>query len=87
MLDEAIKCQKKFERLKEHVPSYLPNDDIPTLEDWDNAKVLVKFLKKISEVTMKFLASMSVTSNIFFHELCFQEIICEYSLYENALLS
>ncbi|KAA0056378.1 putative transposase [Cucumis melo var. makuwa] len=66
---------------------YLPKDDIPTTEDWDNAKVFVKFLKTFSEVTMKFSASMSVTSNIF-HELCLiQEIICEYSSYENALLS
>nr|ADN33674.1 transposase [Cucumis melo subsp. melo] len=88
MLDGAIKCQKTFERLEEHDPSYLPKDDIPTTEDWDNAKVFVKFLKTFSEVTMKFSASMSVTSNIFFHELCLiQEIIREYSSYENALLS
>ena len=32
---------------------------------------------------MKFSASMFVTSNIFFHELCLiQKIIHEYSLYE-----
>uniref|UniRef100_A0A9I9ED04 HAT C-terminal dimerisation domain-containing protein n=1 Tax=Cucumis melo TaxID=3656 RepID=A0A9I9ED04_CUCME len=84
MLDGAIKCQ----RLEEHDPSYLPKDDIPTTEDWDNAKVFLKFLKTFSEVTMKFSASMSVTSNIFFHELCLiQKIIREYSSYENALLS
>ncbi|XP_050946530.1 zinc finger BED domain-containing protein RICESLEEPER 2-like [Cucumis melo] len=88
MLDGAIKCQKTFERLEEHDPSYLPKDDIPTTEDWDNAKVFLKFLKTFSEVTMKFSASMSGTSNIIFHELCLkQEIICEYSSYENALLS
>ncbi|XP_050941542.1 zinc finger BED domain-containing protein RICESLEEPER 2-like [Cucumis melo] len=88
MLDGAIKCQKTFERLEEHDPSYLPKDDIPTTEDWDNAKVFVKFLKTFSELTMKFSAFMSVTSNIFFHELCLiQEIIREYSSYENALLS
>ncbi|KAA0053135.1 zinc finger BED domain-containing protein RICESLEEPER 2-like isoform X3 [Cucumis melo var. makuwa] len=49
MLDGAIKCQKTFERLEEHDPSYLPKDDIPTTEDWDNAKVFVKFLKTFSE--------------------------------------
>ncbi|KAA0066889.1 zinc finger BED domain-containing protein RICESLEEPER 2-like [Cucumis melo var. makuwa] len=49
MLDGAIKCQKTFERLEEHDSSYLPKDDIPTAEDWDNAKVLVKFLKTFSE--------------------------------------
>ncbi|KAL0536677.1 hypothetical protein IC582_025637 [Cucumis melo] len=88
MLDGAIKCQNTFERLEEHDPSYLPKDDIPITEDWDNAKVFVKFLKTFSKVTMKFSASMSVTSNIFFHELCLiQEIIREYSSYENALLS
>ncbi|XP_016899472.2 zinc finger BED domain-containing protein RICESLEEPER 2-like isoform X1 [Cucumis melo] len=88
ILDGAIKCQKTFERLKEHDPSYLPNDDIPTVEDWDSAKVFVKFLKTFSGVTMKFSASMYVTRNIFFYELCLiQEIIREYSSYENALLS
>ncbi|KAA0038191.1 zinc finger BED domain-containing protein RICESLEEPER 2-like isoform X3 [Cucumis melo var. makuwa] len=50
MLDGAIKCQKTFERLEDHDPSYLPKDDIPIVEDWDNAKVFVKFLKTFSEV-------------------------------------
>ncbi|KAA0042874.1 zinc finger BED domain-containing protein RICESLEEPER 2-like [Cucumis melo var. makuwa] len=50
--DGAIKCQKTFERLEEHDPSYLPKDDIPTAEDWDNAKVFVKFLKIFSEMTL-----------------------------------
>ncbi|KAA0032266.1 zinc finger BED domain-containing protein RICESLEEPER 2-like isoform X3 [Cucumis melo var. makuwa] len=64
MLDDgAIKCQKTFERLKEHDPSYLPNDDIPTVEDWDSAKVFVKFLKTFSGVTMKFSASIFKQSN------------------------
>ncbi|KAA0064103.1 zinc finger BED domain-containing protein RICESLEEPER 2-like [Cucumis melo var. makuwa] len=49
MLDGAIKCKKTFERLEEHDPSYLPKDDIPTAEDWDNAKVFVKFLKTFLE--------------------------------------
>ncbi|TYK22234.1 putative transposase [Cucumis melo var. makuwa] len=49
MLDGAIKCQKTFERLEVYDPSYLPKDDIPTTEDWDNAKVFVKFLKTFSE--------------------------------------
>uniref|UniRef100_A0A9I9EB68 HAT C-terminal dimerisation domain-containing protein n=1 Tax=Cucumis melo TaxID=3656 RepID=A0A9I9EB68_CUCME len=49
MLDGEIKCQKTFERLKEHDPSYLPKDNIPTVEDWDNAKVFVKFLRTVSK--------------------------------------
>uniref|UniRef100_A0A9I9E8G0 HAT C-terminal dimerisation domain-containing protein n=1 Tax=Cucumis melo TaxID=3656 RepID=A0A9I9E8G0_CUCME len=49
MLDGAIKCKNFFERLEEHDPSYLPKDDIPTTEDWDNAKVVGKFLKTFSE--------------------------------------
>ena len=40
ILDGAIKCQKTFERLEAHDPSYLQNDDIPTTEDWDDAKCL-----------------------------------------------
>ena len=88
MLDGAIECQKTFERLEEHDPSYLPKDDISIVEDWDTTKMFVKSLKTFSEVTMKFSVSMFVTSNIFFHELCLiQEIILEYSLHEYALLS
>ncbi|KAA0062757.1 zinc finger BED domain-containing protein RICESLEEPER 2-like isoform X3 [Cucumis melo var. makuwa] len=49
MLDGTIKCQKTLERLEEHDPSYLSKDDIPIAEDWDNAKVFVKFLKTFSE--------------------------------------
>uniref|UniRef100_A0A9I9EGM5 Uncharacterized protein n=1 Tax=Cucumis melo TaxID=3656 RepID=A0A9I9EGM5_CUCME len=49
MLDGTIKCQKTLERLEEHDPSYLSKDDISIAEDWDNAKVFVKFLKTFSE--------------------------------------
>ncbi|KAA0062657.1 zinc finger BED domain-containing protein RICESLEEPER 2-like [Cucumis melo var. makuwa] len=63
MLDGAIKCQKTFEILEEHDSSYLPKDDIPTTEDWDNAKVFEKFLKTFLEVTMKFSASKFKQSN------------------------
>ncbi|KAL0539425.1 hypothetical protein IC582_023637 [Cucumis melo] len=49
MFDGAIKCKQTFERLEEHGPNYLSKDDIPTAEDWDSAKVFVKFLKTFSE--------------------------------------
>ena len=52
MLNGAIKCEKTFERFKEHDLSYLPKDDSSTVEDWDNAKVFVNFLKTFSEVTI-----------------------------------
>ncbi|XP_022155174.1 zinc finger BED domain-containing protein RICESLEEPER 2-like [Momordica charantia] len=88
MLDGAIKFKRTFERLEDHDRNYIAEGDRPTNEDWDNARVFVGFLKIFSDVTLKFSASMSVTSNIFFHEVCLvQETIREYSLYKNYLLS
>ncbi|XP_050937706.1 zinc finger BED domain-containing protein RICESLEEPER 2-like [Cucumis melo] len=67
MLDGEIKCQKTFERLEDHDPSYLPKDDIPIAEDWDNAKVFVKFLKTFSEMTLsmqtKFNKYLGITTS------------------------
>ena len=38
---EQLSVKKTFERLEEHDLSYLLKDDIPTAEDWNNAKVFV----------------------------------------------
>ena len=38
-------------------------------EDWNRARVFVKFLKMFYDVTLKFSGSLHVTSNIFFKEL------------------
>ncbi|KAK0580820.1 hypothetical protein LWI29_006593 [Acer saccharum] len=42
----------------------------PKEDDWGNAKVFVQFLHVFYDITLKFIASLSVTSNMFFHELC-----------------
>ncbi|KAK2658690.1 hypothetical protein Ddye_005223 [Dipteronia dyeriana] len=43
---------------------------LPKEDDWSNAKVFVQFLHVFYDITLKFNASLSVTSNMFFHELC-----------------
>ncbi|CAL8092172.1 unnamed protein product [Prunus armeniaca] len=42
----------------------------PTLLDWDNTKVFVKFFKKFYDATLRFSASKTVSSNAPFHEIC-----------------
>jgi len=41
------------------------------LEDWENARTLLKFLKIFYMVTLKFSGSLHVTSNSFFNELIY----------------
>ncbi|TXG66426.1 hypothetical protein EZV62_007701 [Acer yangbiense] len=41
----------------------------PRFDDWETSKVFVKFLKKFYDATLKFSASLSVTSNLYFHEV------------------
>jgi len=43
----------------------------PGLEDWENARTLVKFLKIFYMVTLRFSGSLHVTSNSFFSELIY----------------
>ena len=42
----------------------------PTAEDWKNAEIFIEFLKFFNDVTVDFSASLSVTSNLYFHHLC-----------------
>ncbi|KAK3225636.1 hypothetical protein Dsin_005498 [Dipteronia sinensis] len=81
MLSTALKFEKAFDRLLEEDGRYglyftecedggrkkigPPNED-----DWSHAKVFVQFLHVFYDITLKFSASLSVTSNMFFHELC-----------------
>ena len=41
----------------------------PTIDDWKNVAVFVKFLKVFYDVTAKISGSLYVTSNSYFHEL------------------
>jgi hypothetical protein len=43
----------------------------PSLEDWENARTLLKFLKIFYMVTLKFSSSLHVTSNSSFNELIY----------------
>ncbi|KAK0585151.1 hypothetical protein LWI29_023987 [Acer saccharum] len=80
MLSTALKFQKAFDRLLDDDARYgLYFSELdsgknrvgpPKEDDWDNAKVFVQFLHVFYDITLKFSASLSVTSNMFFHELC-----------------
>ncbi|KAK2645946.1 hypothetical protein Ddye_021141 [Dipteronia dyeriana] len=80
MLSTALKFQKPFDRLLEDDGRYgLYFSEIdagkkrvgpPKEDDWSNAKVFVQFLHVFYDITLKFSAYLSVTYNIFFHELC-----------------
>jgi len=83
MLEAAEKFEKVFVRLGQSEPrygSYLLKVDSkgnkknigpPSLEDWENARTLLKFLKIFYMVTLKFSGSLHVTSNSFFNELIY----------------
>ncbi|KAL5568749.1 hypothetical protein UlMin_025324 [Ulmus minor] len=74
MLNVAIKFQQVFERFEEEDDKYLPffheEDGPPTSIDWENAKVFVKFLHNFYNATLKCSATLSVTSNIYYHNIC-----------------
>ncbi|KAL5542925.1 hypothetical protein UlMin_010635 [Ulmus minor] len=80
MLNVAIKFQQAFDMFEEEDDKYLPffhEEDggpkkvgPPTSIDWENAKVFVKFLQTFYDVTLKFSVTLSVTSNIYYHEIC-----------------
>ena len=68
MLDVAVKLQKVFERYEEEDDKYLRHfleEDggkrkvlgPPMMDDWDNAKVFIQFLRTFFEVTLKFSSS------------------------------
>ncbi|XP_022894049.1 zinc finger BED domain-containing protein RICESLEEPER 2-like [Olea europaea var. sylvestris] len=60
----------------------------PTSYDWEKARKFVKFLRTFYDVTLKFSASLSVTSNIYFHEVCkIEQILKKMGEKRNYLLS
>jgi hypothetical protein len=76
MLEAAEKFEKVFVR---YVSYFLEVDSKgnkknigpPSLEDWENARTLLKFLKIFYMVTLKFSGLLHVTSNSFFNELIY----------------
>lgn len=56
--------------------------------DWEKARKFAKFLKTFYNVTLKFSASLSVTSNIYFHEVCeIEQILRKMGDKQDYLLS
>ena len=79
MLDVAVKFQKTFERYEEEDGKYLSyfheeggkkKLGAPYGDDWDNVRVFVKNLHTFYEITLKFSASLHVTSKSYHHEMC-----------------
>ena len=72
MLDAVEKFEAGFVRLQYHDAKYKKHfeknkiNDPPEKEDWNRARVFVKFLKMFYDVTLKFSRSLHVTSNNFF---------------------
>ncbi|KAK0582279.1 hypothetical protein LWI29_023697 [Acer saccharum] len=78
MLASSLKFVKAFDRMDDedgHYQSYfkaVENEPKkigpPNFEHWENAKVFVQFLKTFYDVTLQFSATLSVTSNLYFHK-------------------
>ena len=75
MLEAAQKYQKAFERLEDDDGQYVSYFSEGTLGsprsfDWENVRVLVKFLKIFYDSTLRISGSLYVTCNLLFQELC-----------------
>ncbi|XP_022870954.1 zinc finger BED domain-containing protein RICESLEEPER 2-like [Olea europaea var. sylvestris] len=80
MLDSALNFEKTFFRMEEEDGFYYKYFDEneggkekegpPTSYDWEKARKFAKFLRTFYDVTLKFSASLNVTSNIYFQEVC-----------------
>ena len=63
-------------------------DGIPNEMDWDNARVLTKFLKNFYEVTKRMSGTLYTTSNSYFHEVCaIEQLLREWSRNSDPSLS
>ncbi|KAL5544003.1 hypothetical protein UlMin_007787 [Ulmus minor] len=80
MLERVLKFKKAFEILDgdANYTKYFEEERVngkgiegpPVHDDWEKARVFVKFLKAFYIVTMKINGSQYVTSNLFFKEIC-----------------
>ncbi|KAL4586566.1 hypothetical protein LXL04_011203 [Taraxacum kok-saghyz] len=81
MLDRAIKYSDAFKLLEEddefYMQYFIEKDrngrsitGPPTSNDWENCAIFCRFLKLFYEATLKFSASLFVTANSYFHEIC-----------------
>ena len=75
MLEVAEKFEKVFSHLEyEDNSSFLNALDseggAPSIDDWNHARVFIKFLKIFYDATLSFSGSLHVIENTFFHKLC-----------------
>ncbi|XP_022896431.1 zinc finger BED domain-containing protein RICESLEEPER 1-like [Olea europaea var. sylvestris] len=98
MLDSVFKFEKAFDRMADVDGFYCKYFDKrengkeregpPTSDDWEKGRKFVKFLKTFYEITLKFSASLSVTSNLYFKEVCnIQQVLKSLSDRQDPLLS
>nr|XP_016470655.1 PREDICTED: zinc finger BED domain-containing protein RICESLEEPER 2-like [Nicotiana tabacum] len=95
MLDTSVKFEKAFSRMYDDDHKYLKYcletnsmGGHPSIDDWKNVKVFIKFLEMFYQVTLKFSGTSYVTSNSFFHEIFnLQNFIQKYSHSEDSILS
>ena len=92
MLEAAEKFQKAFERLEDEDTDYLlyfREDDRregpPIIDDWNNARAFIKFLKIFYDVTLALSGSLYVTANTaFIHLSLVQSEINDWIKDENS---
>ncbi|KAF7839307.1 zinc finger BED domain-containing protein RICESLEEPER 2-like [Senna tora] len=77
MLDSALKFEKAFSRYESQDAHYVlehlgegKRRGIPAREDWENARIFVKFLKVFYDVTTAVSGTLFVTSSNYFHDFC-----------------
>ncbi|KAH0782042.1 hypothetical protein KY290_001640 [Solanum tuberosum] len=95
MLNTAVKFEKAFSRMYIDDHKYFKycldsggKIEHPSLEDWRDVNVFLKFLEIFYQTTLKFSSTLHVTSNTFFHELFnLQSIIVNYSKCDDSLLT
>ncbi|KAK3204584.1 hypothetical protein Dsin_018630 [Dipteronia sinensis] len=78
MLSSSLKFVKAFDRTNDedrHYQNYFMETENepkkiepPNFEYWENANEFVQFLKTFDDVTLQFSATLSVTSNLYFHK-------------------
>ena len=71
MLETAMLYQKAFDKLEDKDAKFSRDlgDDLPTEQDWKNAKIITKFLKRFYDVTCKLSGALYSTANLYSPEI------------------
>ena len=70
-LNMALKFEKVFERFKNDDCNFKNElkENVPTKRDWQNARVLARFLEQFYKATKRMSSTLYVTTNLHFHGL------------------